>query len=93
MVVYLSDPPKALSEALKFNFPELYLDPMMRAAALGQLGRHNEAQTAVDQLLELEPDFTSRGRWLVNRYVKVDTLIDSIFEGLRKAGLFDIECR
>ncbi len=36
----------ALAEALKFNFPELFLDPMMRAAALGRLGRQNEAKAA-----------------------------------------------
>jgi hypothetical protein len=29
----------ALAKALKFNYPALYLDPMMQAAALGQLGR------------------------------------------------------
>jgi adenylate cyclase len=81
----------AFSEAMKFNFPEIYLDPMMRAAALGQLGRQNEAKAAVGQLLKLEPDFATRGRWIINRYVKVDALIDKVIEGLRKAGLADIE--
>ena len=81
----------ALAEALKFNFPELYWDPLMRAAALGRLGRQNEAKTAVGQLLELEPDFATRGRWLISRYVKVDDLVDTIIEGLQKAGLADLE--
>ena len=81
----------ALAEALKFNFPELYLDPVMRAAALGRLGRHDEAKAAVSQLLELEPDFATRGRTLISRYVKVDALVDAIIEGLRKAGLADLE--
>jgi adenylate cyclase len=81
----------ALAEALKFNFPEVYWDPVMRAAALGRLGRHDEAKAAVSQLLELEPDFATRGRWLISRYVKVDDLIDTLIEGLRKAGLADLE--
>lgn len=81
----------AFAEALKFNYPELYLDPMMRAAALGQLGKHDNAKIAVEQLLKLRPDFSAHGRWLISRYVKVDALIDSIIEGLRKAGLVDIE--
>jgi adenylate cyclase len=81
----------AFSEAMKFNFPEIYLDPMMRAAALGQLGRQNEAKAAVVQLLKVEPDFAARGRWIINRYVKVDALIDKIIEGLQKAGLTDLE--
>jgi adenylate cyclase len=81
----------AFAEALKFNFPELYLDPMMRAAALGRLGRQKEAKAALSQLLKLEPDFATRGRSLISRYVKVDYLVDSIIEGLRKAGLADLE--
>ena len=80
----------AFAEALKFNFPELYLDPMMRAAALGQLGRRNEAKAAIDQMLKLEPDFATRGRRLISSYVKVDNLIDMIIKGLQKAGLDDI---
>ena len=81
----------ALAEALKFNYPELYWDPLMRAAALGQLGKQNEARKAVRQLLKLEPDFASRGRSLIGRYVKVDDLVDSIVAGLRKGGLTDLE--
>lgn len=81
----------AFAEALKFNFPGLYLDPLMRAAALSQLGRQNEAKAAVSQLLKLDPDFATRGRWLISRYVKVDDLIDRIIEGLEKAGLADLE--
>jgi len=81
----------AFAEALKFNFPEVYLDPMMRAAALGRLGRPDEARTAVDEILKLVPDFASRGRWLIGRYVKVDEIIDAVIEGLRKAGLADVE--
>jgi adenylate cyclase len=81
----------ALAEALKFAYPELFWDPVMRAATLGQLGRQNEAKTAVSQLLKLEPDFATRGRWLIRRYVKVDSLIDRIVEGLRKAGLDSLE--
>ena len=64
---------------------------MMRAAALGQLERQKEAKTALSQLLKLEPNFAARGRLLIGRYVKVDEIIDTIIEGLRKAGLADIE--
>jgi hypothetical protein len=81
----------AFAEALKFNYPELYLDPMMRAATLGQLGKHNDAKIAVEKLLKLKPDFATRGRLLISRYVKVDDLVDNIIEGLRTAGLVDLE--
>jgi len=81
----------AFAEALKFNFPELFWDPVMRAATLVQLERQNEAKAAVSQLLKLEPDFATRGRSLISRYVKVDDLVNTIVEGLRKAGLADLE--
>ena len=81
----------ALTEAYKFNFPELLWDPVMRAAAFSRLGRPTEAKAAVGQLLKLEPDFAIHARMLISRYVKVDDLIDAIIEGLRKAGLADIE--
>jgi len=81
----------ALAEALKFNFPELYLDPMMRAAALSRLGRQDEANTALSQLLKLEPNFATHGRAMISRYLKVDELVDKIIEGLRKSGLADME--
>ncbi len=81
---------KAFTEALKFNYPGLFWDPVMRAATLGQMGRAHEAEIAVDELLKLVPDFTDRGRRLISRYVKVDDLVDKIIEGLKKASLGDI---
>ena len=81
----------ALTEALKFNCPDLFWDPVIRAATLGQMDREQEARTAVGELLKLEPDFATRGRRLISHYVKVDDLVDTIIEGLRKAGLADLE--
>jgi len=80
---------KAFAEAIKFNFPGLFLDPILRAAALGQMGKHEEGRAALGELLKLVPDFSSQGRQLICRYVKVDDLADAIMEGLRKAGLSD----
>ena len=101
IVEYISDdgPPNALKlfKRIKnkasslYNFPDLYLDPMMRAAALGRLERLNEAKAAVSQLCKLAPDFIAQGRWLIGRYVKVDDLVDGIIVGLRKAGMTDFE--
>ena len=81
----------ALAEALKFNTPELFWDPLMRAAALGRMGRASEARTAIEELLKLVPDFADSGPRLIGRYVKVDDLIDAIIEGLQKAGLGGLE--
>jgi adenylate cyclase len=82
---------KAYAEALRFNFPELFWDPVMRAAALIQMGKIPEAKSAVDELRRLIPDFENGGRRLIGLYVKVDDLVDKVVEGLRKAGLGDIK--
>lgn len=82
-----NDYENAMAEALKFNYPSLYLDPLMRAAALGQLGRTKEAKNAVGELLKLEPDFESRGRELLGHYIKVGSLINKILKGLKKVEL------
>jgi hypothetical protein len=58
---------KAYNEASKFNFPTLFWDPVMRATALIQLGRRDEAAAAVQQLIELENDFTTQGQNMVSR--------------------------
>ena len=81
----------AYAEALKFNYPELFWDPLLRAAALCQMGRASEAKTAVGELLKLIPDFANSGPRLIGRYVKVDGLVDRIMAGLQKAGLADFE--
>ncbi len=81
----------AFAEALKFNLPGLFWDPVMRAATLGQMGKEHEARAAVGELLKLEPDFVTRGRRLISHYVKVDDLVDMIIEGLRRAGLVKLE--
>jgi len=69
----------------------LFWDPVMRAAALGQMGRAHEAETTIGELLKLVPDFTGRGRRLISRYVKVDDLVVKLIEGLKKAGLDDFD--
>jgi adenylate cyclase len=81
----------AFTEALEFNCPELFWDPLMRAVAHAQMGKEQEARTAVGELLELVPDFATRGRRLICNYVKVDDLTERLIEGLQKAGLADIE--
>ena len=47
----------AYAEALNFNYPELFWDPVTRVAALASLGRAEEAKRKVNELLELVPDF------------------------------------
>jgi adenylate cyclase len=79
--------PEALRAARQFNTPQLFWDPLLLAAALGQMGRELEAQAEVERLLALKPDFPSRASFLISLYAKSPSLIEAILDGLRKAGL------
>lgn len=80
---------EALAFTDEFSHPEMFWQPMLRAAVLGQLNREDEAAAAMAKLLQLKPDFPVRGRHYLASYLMDDGLIDCLFEGLRKAGLSD----
>jgi hypothetical protein len=52
---------KAYGEALEFKMPQLFWDPLMRVAALGQLGKAPEAAQALTELLQVRPDSPKSG--------------------------------
>ena len=88
LVAYLQgDYEEALANAKKLNVPEVYVDPLIRAAALGQLGRVEEGKTAVAKLLTLQPDFAQRGRELMRRLFFSEKNVQVLTDGLTKAGL------
>jgi len=78
---------QAYLETLNFRTPLLFWDPLMKAATLGQLGRYEEGELAVETLLKLKPDFPSRGRVLIGHYIKFEDIVERVIEGLRKVGL------
>lgn len=78
---------EAYHQARQFQMPQFFWDPLLRAAALGQMDRKQEAVGAVAELLQLMPDFPTNGPSLINHFVKLEHLGQSMLEGLRKAGL------
>lgn len=77
----------ALIEAQRFNTPDFFWDPLIRAAVLGQLERRVDSRNAVDELLALIPDFKRRGPDLVRRLAYLDENVNMLLDGLQKAGL------
>ena len=49
---------EAYHEARAFQMPQLFWDPLLRAAALGRLGRETEGAKALAELLLSNPAFT-----------------------------------
>jgi hypothetical protein len=83
----LRDFEKAFHEAANFAMPQLFWDPLLRAASLGQLGKEKEAGLAAEDLLRLRPDFPDKASLLIGIFVKEPTLIDTLLDGLKRAGL------
>ena len=57
-----------------------------RAATLGKLGRREEAQKALQDLLALRPDFAAVARQEYAKWYDAEH-IEQLIDGLRKAGL------
>jgi tetratricopeptide (TPR) repeat protein len=74
-------------EAQRFNTPDFFWDPLIRAAVLGKLGRRSDAQHAAGQLFDLKPDFILRGPDLIRRLTFLDEHVAMLLEGLREAAL------
>jgi TolB-like protein/tetratricopeptide (TPR) repeat protein len=66
--------------------PNYFHVPALRAAALGQLGRREEAREAVRDLLALRPDFAAAARHEYAKWYNSE-LVEHVVDGLRKAGL------
>jgi TolB-like protein len=78
---------QAYEEALQYDTPGLFWGPLLRIACLGQLKRAQDAKTDLELLKSLKPDFKRKARYLIDRYVKEEELVNHILEGLRKAGI------
>ena len=77
----------ALSEALQINAPTCFWDPLLRAAAYGQLGRRNEARDAYAELLQIQPAFVESQERLLRGLFLSDAMLKKILGGLKAAGL------
>jgi adenylate cyclase len=77
----------ALKTVKKFGLPEFFWNPLMHAAALGQMERITEAQAALQRLILLKPDFPERARFYISCFLIKDKWVDLTLEGLKKAGL------
>ncbi len=76
----------ALDVALKINMRGIWGTNIVLAATCGQLGQHEAAPNAVQQLLALRPDFAAVAREELRKWWDPD-LVEHLIDGLRKAGL------
>jgi len=77
----------ALAELDKVQMPQFFWTHLLRAAALGQMGRTQEAETSVQDLLAIRPAFRQEAVSLMHVWQLPEPLLQSILDGLSKAGL------
>jgi adenylate cyclase len=77
----------AALEASATTMSSHFWTPLMRCVACAHLGRIDAAVRCRDEILQFRPGFVDRGDWLIRRYIKDDSLVARIKEGLAIAGL------
>ena len=82
-----ADGTAALEAARGYDETAVFWHPLMLAVALMEPGEVDTAVEEIRRLLELKPDFSKRGHWLITRYVKHDDLVRKIETALDTAGL------
>lgn len=78
---------RAYLETMGLKRPAVFWYPLAKAATLGLLGRYDQGEKFVKKLLELKPDFPSKGRVLIGHYIKFEEIVERVLEDLKKVGL------
>ena len=76
----------ALGFALKMNLPGHWFMHAAMSAAYGQLGERAAASRALQDLLEMRPDFAATVRMNIEKWWEPD-FVEHLMDGWRKAGL------
>jgi tetratricopeptide (TPR) repeat protein len=64
-----------------------FWEPLALAATLGQLGKIEDGQKAAGALLQLKPEFPTRGRVLIRHFIKSDEIVERVVQGLHRVGV------
>jgi tetratricopeptide (TPR) repeat protein len=78
---------EALAVALKMNLPQNEGVQASLAAVYGQLGETEKARDTVDHIIATQPGFAADPRRWFTRRRMPDEPVESLMDGLRKAGL------
>lgn len=78
---------QAYRESEQIGHQVAFWDPVLRAAALGKLGRIEEAEAAMEEVRRLKPEFERRVLEILPRTATPEEFWPEVLDGLRKAGL------
>ena len=72
------------------SMPSFFWDPLVRAAAFGQLGQTKDARGALTEMQRALPETDIGLRELMFRLLFSEESVERLLEGLRKAGLDEL---
>jgi len=78
---------KALEHAEKIETTDVFLDPLIKVAAKGQMGLIAEAQTEIQKLSLQFDEIMADLNTHLNTFLLDNDLVDKIIDGTKKAGL------
>jgi adenylate cyclase len=78
---------EALHEIDKYHAAENFTPPLLRAAALAQLGRKKEAEMSLAEVTRISPRFLEIAPKYFRYLTAFDDILDHLMSGLSKAGL------
>ncbi len=67
--------------------PDFFWDPLDKAIVLSALGKEQETQAALAEVVRLNPDFAHQPRRYLRAFVPIADLQEQMLKGLRQAGL------
>ncbi|MEX0303605.1 MAG: adenylate/guanylate cyclase domain-containing protein [Leisingera sp.] len=79
--------PEALTAVLKINLPQMCMVQWATAAAYGQAGEREKGLATLEHISQIEPPCPEDPREPFRKRRLPDELVESIVDGLRKAGL------
>jgi adenylate cyclase len=82
---------QAYLETLNLRRQGIFWEPLCRAATLSMLGKLEEGRQAAEELLQIKPEFSTRGRELIKHYIKFEDIVERVINGLNKVGLHPAE--
>lgn len=85
--LYHKEYDEAYQWAERINRRALVWDPLLRASALGHLGRKEEANYVLDEIFNLSPNFPERARIIIGAFILDEELKSNIIDGLIHAGI------
>ncbi len=85
-----SEYPEALQEVIKITLPKHCMVQWSKAAAYGKVGERQKGEATLEHISKIDPPCPADPREPYQKRGLPEELVESILDGLRKAGLKEV---